>query len=187
MQKVGEHQWEKSVLWTQPRAYDYQLFCDCCRTQNIKHHIGKFHSRNLHEAWSDQVADAPGRVPRSEGLETVAAAPDIDSRARLSTFEPMATTLLRARVDTRHAVAAKKILAGLGLDTTTAVNMLFAQVVAQRGLPFAVQENGYAYAASEYGLTSAEMDAAAKRIRRGLARERKAGTIRPVRSADDLL
>ncbi len=99
----------------------------------------------------------------------------------------MATTLLRARVDTRHAAAAKKILAGLGLDTTAAINMLFAQVVAQRGLPFAVQENGYAYAAGEYGLTPAEMDAAEKRIRRSVARERRAGTVRPVRTADDLL
>ncbi|MFZ5495522.1 MAG: type II toxin-antitoxin system RelB/DinJ family antitoxin [Verrucomicrobiota bacterium] len=99
----------------------------------------------------------------------------------------MATTLLRARVDTRHAAAARKILAGLGLDTTAAVNMLFAQVVAQRGLPFAVQENGYAYAASEYGLTPAEMDAAERRILRRTGRERKAGTIKPARTADDLL
>ena len=107
-------------------------------------------------------------------------APWLDCRAALSTVEPMSTTLLRARVDTRHAAAAKKILAGLGLDTTAAVNMLFAQVVAQRGLPFAVQENGYAYAASEYGLTPAELDAADKRIRRSLERERKAGTLKPV-------
>ncbi len=99
----------------------------------------------------------------------------------------MATTLLRTRVDARRAAAAKKILHGLGLDATTAVNMLFAQVIARRGLPFAVQEDGDAYAQSEYGLTPAEMDAAAKRIRQSIARERKAGTIRPVKSADDLL
>jgi addiction module RelB/DinJ family antitoxin len=99
----------------------------------------------------------------------------------------MPTTLLRTRVDSRRAAAAKKILADLGLDATSAVNIFFAQVIAHRGLPFAVQEDGYAYARSEYGLTSAEMDAAAKRIRRGVARERKAGTIRPVKSADDLL
>lgn len=92
----------------------------------------------------------------------------------------MATTLLRTRVDTRRALAAKKILEDLGLDATTAVNMLFAQVIAQRGLPFAVQDSGYAYAASEYGLTSAEMDAAGKRIHRSIERERKAGTILPV-------
>lgn len=99
----------------------------------------------------------------------------------------MSTTLLRTRVDSRRAAAAKKILAGLGLDATSAVNMLFAQVIAQRGLPFAVQDSGYAYAASEYGLTPAEMDAAEKRIRRSIERERKAGTVKPVRTADDLL
>ncbi len=92
----------------------------------------------------------------------------------------MATTILRTRVDTRRAAAAKKILAGLGLDATAAVNMLFAQVIAERGLPFAVRENGYAYAQSEYGLTPAEMDAADKRIRRSIERERKAGTLLPV-------
>ena len=90
----------------------------------------------------------------------------------------MATTLLRTRVDARRAAAAKKILDGLGLDATTAVNMMFAQIIARRGLPFAVQEDGDAYAQSEYGLTPAEMDAAAKRIRQSIARERKAGTIK---------
>lgn len=99
----------------------------------------------------------------------------------------MATTLLRTRVDARRAAAAKKILDGLGLDATTAVNMLFAQVIARRGLPFAVQEDSYAYARSEYGLTAAEVDATEKRIRRRIVRERKAGTVRPVKSADDLL
>lgn len=98
----------------------------------------------------------------------------------------MATTILRTRVDTRRAAAAKKILDGLGLDATSAVNMLFAQVIAHRGLPFAVQEDGYGYAQSEYGLTPAEMDAAEKRTRQRITRERKAGTIKPIRSVDDL-
>lgn len=102
---------------------------------------------------------------------------EVDARARLSIIEHMATTLLRTRVDSARAAEAKKILAGLGLDATAAVNMLFAQVVAQRGLPFAVMENGYAYAVGEYGLTPAEADAAEKRIRRSLAREHKAGTL----------
>lgn len=89
----------------------------------------------------------------------------------------MSTTLLRTRVDTRRAAQAKKILAGLGLDATAAVNMLFAQVIARRGLPFAVQEEGYAYAQSEYGLTPAEVDAAERRIHLSIERERKAGTL----------
>lgn len=99
----------------------------------------------------------------------------------------MATTLLRTRVDARRAAAARKILEDLGLDATTAVNMFFSQVIAVRGLPFPVQQEGAAYAMGEYGLTPAEMAAAERRIRRRVARERKAGTIRPVRSADDLL
>ena len=98
----------------------------------------------------------------------------------------MSTTILRTRVDSRRAAAAKKILGSLGLDATTAVNMLFAQVIARRGLPFAVQEDGYAYAASEYGLTPAEVDAADKRILRSLEREAKAGTLKRARTADDL-
>jgi addiction module RelB/DinJ family antitoxin len=89
----------------------------------------------------------------------------------------MATTLLRTRVDTARATEARKILAGLGLDPTAAVNMLFAQIVARRGIPFAVQEAGDAYAAGEYGLTPAEISAAGKRIHRRIARERKAGKL----------
>lgn len=87
----------------------------------------------------------------------------------------MATTILRTRVDAHRAAAAKKVLAGLGLDATSAVNMLFAQIVARRGLPFAVQEDGYDYAQSEYGVTPAELDAAAKRIKRAAAGARSRG------------
>ena len=104
-----------------------------------------------------------------------AACPQLDSEAGPGPFEPMATTLIRTRVDARRAAAAKKILAGLGLDATSAVNMLFAQIVARRGLPFAVQEDGYAYAQSEYGVTPAELDAAAKRIKREAAAARRRG------------
>ncbi len=92
----------------------------------------------------------------------------------------MATTILRTRVDTRRAAAARKILAGLGLDATSAVNMLFAQVIAHRGLPFAVQEDGYAYAQNEYGLTPAELDRAAARITRDAARAVKRGEVTPL-------
>ena len=89
----------------------------------------------------------------------------------------MATTLLRTRVDARRAAAAKKILAGLGLDATSAVNIFLAQVVAHRGLPFSVQEDGYAYAASEYGLTPEELDRAAERIKRDVTRARRRGEL----------
>jgi len=104
----------------------------------------------------------------------------------MSTFEPMATTLLRARVDRRQAAAAKKILAGLGLKPGDAVGMLLAQVVAHRGLPFPVQEEGYAYARAEYGLTPREVDAAESRIVQSMDKARKSGSVRRVNSADDL-
>ncbi len=92
----------------------------------------------------------------------------------------MATTLLRTRVERTRALKVGKILSSLGLKPNDAVNMLYAQIEQHRGLPFAVQEDGYAYAKNEYGLTPVEVDAAAKRIRRSIARERKAGTIKPV-------
>jgi hypothetical protein len=52
--------------------------------------------------------------------------PGLDSEAQLSPFEPIATAFLRTRVDAQRAAAAKKILEGLGLYATTAVNLLFA-------------------------------------------------------------
>ena len=99
----------------------------------------------------------------------------------------MATTLLRTRVDRVRAKQASAILARLGLKPSDAVNMFFAQVITHRGIPFAVQEEGYAYAASEYGVTAAELDATARRIGRNIVRERKAGSLKVVRSPDDLL
>ncbi len=92
----------------------------------------------------------------------------------------MSTTILRTRIDSHRAAAVKKILAGLGLDPTSAVNMFYAQIAARRGLPFAVQEDGYDYAQSEYGVTPAELDAAAARIKRSVARSRRRGDSLPV-------
>ena len=51
----------------------------------------------------------------------------------------MATVMLRARVDRRRAKATEKILSRLGLKPEDAVNMLYAQIEANRGLPFAVR------------------------------------------------
>ena len=98
----------------------------------------------------------------------------------------MATTILRTRIDRTRAHKVGKILSNLGLKPSDAVNMLYAQIEQHRGLPFAVQEDGYAYARNEYGLSSAEIAAADKRIQQSITLERKAGTIRRVRSADDL-
>jgi addiction module RelB/DinJ family antitoxin len=89
-----------------------------------------------------------------------------------------ATTLLRTRVNKSRAREAKKILAGLGLKPGDAVNLLFAQIVNRRGLPFAVQEEGYAYAEAEYGVSPAELDRAAESIHRESEQARRRGEIK---------
>jgi addiction module RelB/DinJ family antitoxin len=91
-----------------------------------------------------------------------------------------ATTLLRTRVDRSRAREAKKILAGLGLKPGDAVNLLFAQIVNRRGLPFAVQEEGYAYAEAEYGVSPAELGRAAESIHRKSEQARRRDEIKPL-------
>ena len=99
----------------------------------------------------------------------------------------MSTTIIRARVDSKHARIAKQILSSIGLRTSDAVSMLMAQIVAHRGIPFAVQEDGYAYAMREYDATPEEVDAACERMTRNIERERKAGTLKRIRKVEDLL
>lgn len=48
------------------------------------------------------------------------------------------TTIVRARVDPRRKAAAEAILKKLGVTPTQAVNMLYAQVIVRRAIPFAV-------------------------------------------------
>ena len=111
----------------------------------------------------------------------------LDSVTQNDMFALMNSVIIRARVDGRHARAAREILSNIGLKPSDAVNMLMAQIVARRGMPFAVQENGYTYAMSEYGATPEDVDAASKRMDRTIARERKAGTIKRIRTVEDLL
>ena len=111
----------------------------------------------------------------------------LDRRTYLSTFEHMATTtLVRARVKTERVKKVSRILDRMGLKPADVVNMVFARIEQQRALPFAVIDAGSDYAFEEYGVTPAELVRFERRLDREIARERKAGTIRPVRSADDL-
>ena len=70
----------------------------------------------------------------------------------------MPTTVVRARVERSRARMAEKILFRMGLKPSDAVNMLYAQIVQQRGIPFALVDAGSDYARTEYGLTEAGMD-----------------------------
>jgi addiction module RelB/DinJ family antitoxin len=59
----------------------------------------------------------------------------------MSTFEPMATTLLRTRVDRARAKEATAILQRIGLKPSAAFDLFLAKIVAVRGLPFPVSES----------------------------------------------
>jgi addiction module RelB/DinJ family antitoxin len=113
----------------------------------------------------------------------------VDEPACLSPFEPImvATTLVRARVKTERVKKVTRILDRMGLKPADVVNMVFAQIEQRRALPFDVADAGDDYAFEEYGVTPKEMEQFERRLKKDLERERKAGTLRPVKSADDLL
>ncbi len=98
----------------------------------------------------------------------------------------MPTTVVRARVERSRARMAERILSRMGLKPSDAVNMLYAQIVQQRRIPFALVDAGSDYAQTEYGLTADELDRWVKRMDREVTRERKSGTIRRLTSPDDL-
>jgi len=98
----------------------------------------------------------------------------------------VATTLVRARVKTARVKKVTRILDRMGLKPADVVNMVFAQIEQRRALPFDVADAGDDYAWQEYGVTQAEMEQFEKRFAKHIAAERKAGTIRAVKSPNDL-
>ena len=96
------------------------------------------------------------------------------------------TTLVRARVKTERVKKVARILDRMGLKPADVVNMVFAQIEQRRALPFDVADAGDDYARLEYGVTEEAMTGFEKRLAKRLIRERKAGTVRPIKSADDL-
>jgi len=110
----------------------------------------------------------------------------LDLVAQMRPIVPMPTTVIRARVDRSRAKSAEKILSRLGLKPSDAVNMLYAQIVQQRAIPFALVDAGSDYARTEYGVTDAELKRFVRRASQEIARERRAGTIRRLTSPDDL-
>jgi addiction module RelB/DinJ family antitoxin len=96
------------------------------------------------------------------------------------------TTVIRARVERQRAQRVNEILGALGLKPGDAVNLFFAQIEAHQGLPFAVRLDGYDYARSEYGLTREETDRLSRRMKTSVARARRTGALREVKTAEDL-
>jgi addiction module RelB/DinJ family antitoxin len=98
----------------------------------------------------------------------------------------MITMVLKSRVDRTNAIAARRVLAELGLKPSDAINVLFAQIASRKALPFALATADSSYAREEYDLDDAEVAGVGSRLRKELARERKAGTVRSVSSIADL-
>lgn len=96
------------------------------------------------------------------------------------------TTVLKARVDRANAVAARRVLAQLGLKPSDAINVLFAQIASRKALPFALATADSAYAQEQYGLDDEAVAEVGARLRKELAKERKAGAVRGVSSIADL-
>lgn len=53
------------------------------------------------------------------------------------------TAMISMRIDAQTKSEAEKILDNLGLNMSTAFNMMCRQIVLQRGVPFAVKAPGY--------------------------------------------
>ena len=98
----------------------------------------------------------------------------------------MPTVVLKSRVDRSNAAAARRVLARLGLKPSDAVNALFAQIASRKALPFALATSDSSYAKEEYGLDEKAIAVASVRMRRQIAQERRAGTVRGVSSIADL-
>jgi hypothetical protein len=60
------------------------------------------------------------------------------------------------------------------------------QIASRKALPFALATADSSYAREEYGLDEAGIEAVSSRLRKTLARERRAGTVRTVSSIADL-
>jgi addiction module RelB/DinJ family antitoxin len=52
------------------------------------------------------------------------------------------TVILRARIDAKRKATAEKILERLGMTTTQAINLFFAQIVERKAIPFVIGLTG---------------------------------------------
>jgi addiction module RelB/DinJ family antitoxin len=99
----------------------------------------------------------------------------------------MATIQVRARIDRGLKKESDAVLKALGLNAGSFVSMALTQLVNRRGLPFAVTVSDASYFASEYGLVSRQSVRAGAAMRRETARARRAGELREITGAADLV
>jgi addiction module RelB/DinJ family antitoxin len=99
---------------------------------------------------------------------------------------PSAVATKTIRLSRSRLSAAGPILERLGMDTRAAIELFLAQVVSRKAIPFPIALPDSEYAAAEYGITSAEVAAAGKRMRRASEAARRSGTIRTISGIDSL-
>jgi addiction module RelB/DinJ family antitoxin len=84
------------------------------------------------------------------------------------------TEQIRLRIDRRLVNEADEVCREIGITSTAAVSMFFAQMVKLRGLPFRPSDFP---ALEEYGVTLAEATAAEESALAEIARSRQAGKL----------
>ena len=99
---------------------------------------------------------------------------------------PTVTTTKTIRLSRSRLSAAGPVLERLGMDSRSAIELFLAQVVSRKAIPFAVALPDSEYAAAEYGVTVAEIDAAGRRMRRASNAARRSGGVRAVLGIDSL-
>lgn len=99
---------------------------------------------------------------------------------------PTATATKTIRLSRSRLSDAIPILARLGMDARSAIELFLAQVVSRKAIPFAIALPDSEYAAAEYGLTAADIAAAGKRMRRSSNAARRLAGVRAVTGVDSL-
>ena len=99
---------------------------------------------------------------------------------------PTATATKTIRLSRSRLSEAMPILERLGMDSRAAIELFLAQVVSRKAIPFPVALSDSEYAASEYGLTAADIAAAGKRMRRSSEAARRSAGVRAVSGVDSL-
>lgn len=112
--------------------------------------------------------------------------PKVDELTRFAADCDMPTATKTVRISRSRLAEAGPILERLGMDSRSAIELFLAQVVSRKAIPFAVALPDSEYAATEYGLSAADVVAAGKRMRRASRGAHGSGGVRAVSGIDSL-
>lgn len=129
---------------------------------------------------------ASGVGPRIYLLVPRHSVPKVDGMTRFAADCDMPTATKTVRISRSRLAEAGPILERLGMDSRSAIELFLAQVVSRKAIPFAVALPDSEYAATEYGLSAADVVAAGKRMRRASSGAHRSGGVRAVSGIDSL-